>query len=324
MNKRTIKILIGIIGIVLLLFVGYFWKAFIPNQKEYTINKYFESQTYHKGDSFRIHNCTKWHKGEIVAIENEKMVGVAYLEKRLGVYSVKNHVLLSKVDFSKPDFMVDYSYQYRVLKAKEFVENKDLIVAYINDGTLDAFNIENEPSQVVFPLPQSKKIVVGEIKHRVSIIGTDTDIEVKEWTDKSIEDFIKYKRSDLVLQSEKKLMIAHSGSFPYKIGNNIETKKVSLDQLANLDAEEYDVLIINRNISEESLNTLKNGDWHVVVLDPKENYKTTVSHKLDEDIVAIEIGKALSGTYRQDDSRGSSSNHYIAIQLILEHLERQK
>ncbi len=45
-------------------------------------------------------------------------------------------------------------------------------------------------------------------------------------------------------------MIAHSGSFPYKIGNNIEMKKVSLDQLANLDTEEYDVLIINRNISE--------------------------------------------------------------------------
>lgn len=321
MNKRAIKISLGII---LLLFVGYFWKAFIPNQKEYAVNKYFESQTYHIGDSFYIHSVNKWHNGEIVAIENEKMVGVAYLEKRLGVYSVKNHALLNKVDFSKPDFMEDYSYQYRVLKAKEFVEGKDILVAYIKDGALNTFNIKNDSSQVVFTLPQTKKIVVGEIKHRVSIIGSDTDIEVIGWTDKRLEDFIKYERSDLVLQSEKKLMIAHSGSFPYKIGNNIETKRVSLDQLSNLDAEEYDVLIINKNISEESLDILKDSDWHVVVLDPKENYKTTINHMLDEDIVAIEIGKATSGTYRQDDLRDSSSNHYIALQLILEHLERRK
>jgi hypothetical protein len=85
-------------------------KVIFPSQLEYTIEKYFDDRPVLNRSKFLVYDTEIWHGEELVAIENDEMVGVIYLKKFLGLYRVDNYALCNKVDEAKGDYMpsVDY------------------------------------------------------------------------------------------------------------------------------------------------------------------------------------------------------------------------
>lgn len=325
MRKRFIRNIIVLIFIFLI--ATYFWKALLPNQLEYTINDYFEGISYHDNTIYKIHNTAEWFNGELVVVEGKEMIGVVYLEKVFGVYKVKNHALCNKTDTVSNPFMRDIEYQYHLLRAKSFVENKDIIMAYVNDTKINSFELENESNELVFLLPENRKLIFSEVTQLFSIIKTQSN-EINEmfieWKDENLQDMIKYNTNDLICKSDKPLSIAVIGSFDFKTDYNILIENVSLNKLQDLDSDEYDALFINSSISNGTVDELVKKNWDVYIIDPLKNLDSIGNTNFGKNVIIIEKSINGGGRSYKSDYYDLYSNYFIAYNYILEHLSNRK
>lgn len=325
MRKRFIRSIIVLVCIFLI--VTFFWKALLPNQLEYTINDYFEGISYHENTIYKIHNTAKWFNGELVVVEGKEMIGVVYLEKVFGIYKVKNHALCNKTDTVTYSFMRDIEYQYRLLRVKSFVENKDIIIAYVNDTKINSFELENESNELIFLLPENRKLIFSEAEQLFSIIKTQSD-EIDEtfieWKDENLQDMIKYNTNDLICKSDKPLNIAVIGLFDFKTDDNILIENVSLDKLQDLDSDEYDALFINSSISNGTVDELVKKNWHVYIIDPLKNLDSIGNTNVGKNVIIIEKSINSGGSCSKSDYYDLDSNYFMAYNYIFESLSNRK
>lgn len=325
MNKKTIKIILLVAVMVLLL--AHFWKVFLPDQLEYTVHHYLEEEAYYEETAFKIYDTVKWLDGEVVAVEGEQMVGLVYLEKNFGVYAVRNHVLCNKTDTVKDAVMQGIDYQYRLLRAQAFVDNKDIVMAYVNDPEITLFEIENEANQRILQLPENRKLVFSESNQLHTIIKTKSTIQedlLVEWKDKNFQDFIKYNTGRLVFKSDHPLNIAFVGTFDFKTDDSIFINKVSLEDIETLDVAAYDAVFINREITNDKLDELVKNHWDVCVVDPLDNINPIGIMNINEDVILIEKRLGGSGYSSKTDYYDSRSNYFMAYGYIFERLSERK
>lgn len=328
MKVKIMRVIIILISIFIM--VTYFWKALLPNQLQYTINEYSEEISFHNETTFKIHDTAEWLNGELVAVEGKEMVGVVYLEKFLGVYKVKNHALCNKIDNVKDSSMGDVDYQYRLLRAKSFVDDKDILMAYINDADLNSFELEDNLNEIRFQLPENRELILNEVNQLTSNIKTESNVinlidEVFiEWKDKNLQSMIKYNANNFTYKSNTLLNIAVIGSFRFNTDDSILINNILLSDTYDLNSEEYDALFVNIEISNETLNELVNENWEVYIIDPLKNIESFGNTYVKDNVIIYEKSKNGSGSSFKTDYYNLESNYLMAYSRIFERLSYRK
>lgn len=330
MKKKIMRVMIVLVSIFLVF--TYFWKALLPNQLEFTINEYFEGISHHNKTTFVIHDTAKWLNGELAVVEDKQMIGIVYLEKVFGVYKVKNYALCNRTDTVKDSFMKGIDYQYRLLRVKSFIEDTDIIIAYVKDPEINSFELKNESNELRFELPENRKLIFSEVQQLFSIIRTQSeeyDEMLIEWQDKNLEEMIKYNANDFVCKSDKPLNIAVVGTFNFKTDYSILIDNITLNEVHNLDAKKYDALFVNSDITKEILDKkmlgeLVNNNWDVFIIDPLENPYLFENTHIDENIIIIEKSKSGGGNWSKGNYYDLESNYLRAYNSIFELLSNKK
>lgn len=323
MINRGIKIIILIIGLFLVTL--YLFKVLSPNQLERTIEHYFDNQNSIHKSNYSIYNTQNWYGGELVAIENDQMVGLIYLKKFLGLYHVEDYVLSNKVDVTKSIYTPKEPFQYRLLRVQSFADDKDIIMAYVNDPAIKSLTLEKDFQELNFQLPDNRKLVFSETKALFSIIKTRSDLVEEffvEWEDKSLQDKMKYDTRHLVLTSNVFLNIAVVGEFYFQTDDSIQMNDFDLADLDELDASAYDALFINARISNERVNNLVKREFDVYIINPFNNLDQ--SSNIDEDLIVIEKSNSGGGSCSKGDFYDWESNYYSAFNHILMRISERK
>lgn len=321
--KRGIKIIISVIGFFLVAF--YLFKVLSPNQLERTIEDYFDNQNSIHKSNYSIYNTQNWHDGELVAIENNQMVGLIYLKKILGLYHVEDHVLSNKVDGAKSIYTPKEPFQYRLLRVQSFADDKDIIMAYVNDSAIKSLTLEEDFQELNFQLPDNRKLVFSETKAPFSIIKTRSDLVEEffvEWEEKSIQDKMKYDTRHLVLTSNVFLNIAVVGEFYFKTDDSIQINYINLGDLQDLDSSLYDALFINARISNEGVDNLVKRGFDVCIINPFDNLDQ--SSNIDEDLIVIEKSNSGGGSCSKGNFYDWKTNYYSAFNHILIRISERK
>lgn len=322
MKKKIIQIIIVLA--VLLLIASYFWKAFLPNQLDYTINDYFSDFTYHNEETFKIYDTKKWLNGELVAVEEKNMVGVVYLEKTFGIYRVENHILCNKTNVAKSPQIEDLEYQYRLLRAKSFVDGKDVVLAYVKDDEMNSFKMSTGSNEARFELPGKRKVILSEANGLYSSVKIHSEVDFVEWKDEKLQDIMKYNVKDFIYKSDKALSIAVIGESNFKTEDSIRVDNTDLERVDDLSSEDYDAIFINTSISQEKVDALIKNKWNTYIIDPIRNLKHFQNNNLDEDLIVLRKGNGGFGKYSKVDFYDLKTNYFIAYSSIFEFLSERK
>lgn len=312
--------------------VTQFWKVMLPNQIEYTVNEYFGDISYHSKYTFALHDTVDWLDGVLVAVEDNQMIGVVYLEKKYGVYKVKNHALCSKIDTIKEPFMENIDFQYRLLRVQSFVQDKDILLAYVKDTDISSFKIENASLQLDLDLQENEKLVFGEVNQLFSIIKTESMIHEEtliEWKGEKLEEQLKYNFKNYKLKASKPLKIATVGGITINVDKSIIIDKLELEDLDDLSAENYDALLIKSQISnsyfdKKTLDRLIEDNWDVFIIDPKENPRLFGNNRIDENTIVIKKGRKGIGNWSKCDYYDLESNYVRVYNSIFELISNKK
>lgn len=314
-----------IIVIAVLLLIGsYFWKAFLPNQIEYTFNDYFSEFTGLNETTFKIYDTKKWLNGELVAVEEKEMVGVVYLEKSFGIYRVENHILCNKTNVAKSPQIEDLEYQYRLLRAKSFVDGKDVVLAYVKDDEMNSFKMSTGSNEVRFELLGNRKVILSEVGRLYSSVKMHSEVDFVEWEDENLQDLMKYNSEDFIYKSDKALSIAVIGELSFKTDHSIGIEYIDFETVDNLSSDAYDALFINKNISNAEVNELVEKKWSVYIVDPNRNLKHFQNNNLEEDLIVLRKGNGGFGKYSKVDFYDLQTNYFIAYSSIFESISERK
>lgn len=325
MHKKHLYIFL-IVALMALL-TAQFWPVFLPKQLDHTVNRYFEEHSFHKNDKFIIHQDADWLSGELALVENDEMIGLVYLEKQFGLYKVINHVLCNKTDNLKDDLMKDLDYQYRLLMARSFVDNQDILMAYINDEEIKTFELDGGLDEFTFSLKDGRKVFISIIEDSHSIIKTKSktiDERVIKWTEDNLQDFIKYDADKFVYSSEKPLNLGLVGDFYLQTDDSISLNNLALNDLENLASDDYDGLIINTRISNDEIEDLISENWTLFLMYPNRNLENKKLFNVDEETLIIEKSKHSSGRSSRSKLYDLESNYFIAFSIIFERLSMDK
>jgi len=328
------KRIIGMIIVIVLIIVSaiQFWKVLLPNQLEYTIREYFKGISNHSINTYMIHDTAEWLDGELVVVEDNEMIGIVYLEKKYGIYKVKNHALCSKVDTIRDSFMKNVDYQYRLLRVQSFVYDRDILIAYVNDAEIKSMKLVNTLKQLSFDLPENKKLIFSEENQLFSIIRSQSEVYEEsfiEWKGEKIEDQIKYNVNNITLKSLKPLNIAMVSEFAFKVDKNILIEKLRFEDLDDISAEKYDAVFIDSDMSNVKfdkimLDNLVNSNWDVFVIDPLENSHLYGNANIDRNTIIIEKSRGGVGSWSKSDHYDLETNYLRAYNSIIELLSSKK
>ncbi|MEA1974160.1 MAG: hypothetical protein U9N10_01235 [Bacillota bacterium] len=322
--KRSSIVIVVLISILI---IGpHVLNVIFPKQLEHTIEKYFDDRLGINKSKYLVYDSEKWMGGELVAIENDEMVGIIYLKNYFGLYVVENHALCNKKDESKSDYMPSDDYQYRLLRVKSFANNSDILIAYINDSNIKSMTLENEFQVLEFQLTDNRKLIFSETQQLLSIVKTQTDIVEKiviEWKDKTLQDFMKYDIGKLVLGSKVPLDIAVIGNFGFKTDNNIQLDNIELRDIDELNSETYDALFVNTRISNEKVDDLVKKNWDVYVIAPLNNLEKP-NNNINENVIIIEGSNRGGGRSSKGNFYDLKTNYYSAFNHIFDRLSDRK
>lgn len=323
MKKKIIQIII-VLAILLLMGV-FFRKVLSTNKLEYTINNYFEGFPYHNNTTYKIHDSKDWLNGELVVVESDEMIGFVYLEKTFGIFRVENHVLTNKNDVPKTPYINELEYQYRLLRVKSFVDEKDVLFAYIKDKEIQTFKMGMGSNEVRFQLPENRKVILNEVDRLYSKIETYSEVEFIEWKDEKLQDMIKYNSNSFVCKSDNLIKIAVVGGFRFnfKTGHNIIIDNIKLTAIDNLSSEDYDALFINTSISDEKADELIKSNWDTYVINPNNNLKDSRNKNFEERLIILRMGNSI-GKYSKVDFYDLRTNYFVAYSSIFEYLSNRK
>lgn len=322
--KRSIIVIIVLILIFIM--APYVLKVIFPNQLEYAIERYFDDQPGINKSKYLVYDTEKWLGGELVAIENDEMVGIIYLKKVFGLYKVDNYALCNKKDETKGDYMPNVNYQYRLLRVKSFTENKDILIAYINDPNIKSMTLENDFKELKFQLTDNRNLIFCETQKLFSIIKTQSDSVEEvfiEWKDENLQDMMKYDTRKLVLDSKVSLDIAVIGGFGFKTDDSILIDNIELNEVNELNSETYDALFVNTRISNEKVDELVKRDWDVYIIDPLKNLEQPYNN-IHENVIIIEKSNNGGGRCSKADFYDLASNYYSALNYIFDQLSDRK
>jgi hypothetical protein len=303
----------------------FFRKVLSTNQLEYTINNYLEGFPYHNNTAYKVHDSKDWLDGEIVVVESDEMIGLVYLEKTFGIYRVENHVLSNKNDVLKTPYINELEYQYRLLRVKSFVDEKDVLFAYINDEEIQSFKMEMGSNEVRFQLPENRMVILSEVDRLYSSIKTHSEVEFIEWKDEKLQDMIKYNSNSFVYKSDNLIKIAVVGGFRFnfKTDHNIIIDNIKLNAVDNLSSEDYDALFINTSISDEKVDELIKCNWDTYIINPNNNLKDSNNKNFEERLIILRKGNSI-GKYSKFDFYDLRTNYFVAYSSIFEHLSNRK
>lgn len=327
------KINIGILIVLLstLMVAGQLWKNILPHQINYTINNYLNKNLYQGESNYKLYEGINWLDGIIVPIESDKMVGVVYLEKKLTTYKVKNHALHSKTDPIREPFMGDIDFQYKLLRVQAFVDDKDIILAYIKNDAIKTFTLENIPLQYDFELLGNNKLVFGEVNKLFSVIKINSNSHERDifnWRDEKIEERLKYNFENYVHKSLNPLKIVTLGNISINTDKSILFEKASYEDLINMKADTYDALFINSTLpntdfSREMLDKLISNKWDIFIFNPNQNPHLFRTENIGEDTIVIETGRG-AGSWSKYDYYDLESNYTKVYNSIFELLSMKK
>jgi len=261
-----------------------------------------------------------------VAIENDEMVGLIYFKNYFGLYVVKNHALFNKKDEAKNDYMPSGDYQYRILRAKSFVGNSDILMAYINDPKIKSMTLENDFQEMNFPLTDNKKLIFRETQQLFTIVKTQSDTVEEiliKWKNKNIQDVIKYDTSKLVLSSKVPISIAVIGELAFKTDNSIKLDAIELSDVRKINSQNYDALFVNVRISNERVDELVKTDWDVYIIDPLNNLEKA-NNNIDVDVIITRRGSNGSWNSYKGSIYDSKSTYYREFNYIFNYLSDRK
>lgn len=322
--KKSITVIV--VFILILKISPYILNVIFPNQLAYMIEKHFDNQLDLNKSKYLIYDSQKWLDGELVAIENDQMVGIIYLKNYFGLYRVKNYALCNKKDEAKNNYMPTAEYQYRIFRVKSFADNSDILVAYINDADIKAMTLEEEFQELEFQLTDNRKLIFSETKQLFSIVKTKTDIVEEiliEWEDKNLQDMMKYDTEKLVLGSKIPLDIAIIGEIGFKTDSSIQLDCIELSDINELNSETYDALFINVGISNDKVDDLVERNWDVYVIDPLNNLEKS-NNNIKENVIIIERSNSGGGSSSKGDFYDLKSNYYSAFNYIFDRLSDRK
>jgi hypothetical protein len=323
-NKMTKNIKIALLSLVVFLVGLYTWRLVAPIELESLVNDYFKDYSYLEDSTFQVYDSYEWENGLLVAVEGEEMVGVAYLEKKFGAYKVKDHALCNKKDTIKGYSIDGRQYQYRVLRAKSFLGDKDVLMAYVNDPEIKWFKVNDKSLDLSFELSNGRRVMFGQVEWDVTDIKTSSNNIFVEWNDDTLQDIIKYDTQNLVFKSEQPLSIAVVGPIGFNVDESINIDKVTLEEIDNYDAGAYDALFVNSHIEYGAVEALVERKWTVYVINPASNIKPKAPNLLYEDVIVLMKGPGRSGRTSKYESYDLQTSYFMAYNYIFERLSKRK
>ena len=204
-----------------------------------------------------------------------------------------NFVLCNKIDAVKSPSIRDIDYQYRLLRVKAFVDNRDVIMAYVKDTEIDSFELENESNELRFQLPENRK-------------------------------FRKYNANNFICKSDNPLSIAVIGAFNFKTDDSILIDSIKLNEIDDLYSEDYDALFINSSISDGTVDELVKKNWDVYIIDPFKNLEPFGNTNIKENVIIIEKSLNGCGSSSKAEYYDLESNYFMAYNYIFERLSNRK